>query len=216
MPQPRFAPSHRDTSKLAIRLRPKPAPESGRTARFRPRIKSYAQTMSRTFRDTGAEQPHPPRRSEGGSRRKSHGAASPAKSRTQERPFTSTKPDVVPARTANGSSRAPGSPESPAARELVYVDPHLLNRLMGHRGARSLGSPDWRLKAWRYRQIVKPPCRVLYRHERKGKKMYVVHVMRGRTPSCRRPGRTSIRGIRLHHHRTNSLSATTNCVTLDY
>ena len=32
------------------------------------------------------------------------------------------------------------------------------------------------LKGWRYRQIVEPPCRVFYRHERNT--VYIVHVMR--------------------------------------
>ena len=30
----------------------------------------------------------------------------------------------------------------------------------------------------RYRQIVEPPCRVIYRHEKQSKVVYVVHVMR--------------------------------------
>jgi len=32
------------------------------------------------------------------------------------------------------------------------------------------------LKGWRYRQIVEPPCRVLYRYERGT--VFVVHVLR--------------------------------------
>jgi toxin ParE1/3/4 len=32
-------------------------------------------------------------------------------------------------------------------------------------------------KGWRYRQIVEPPCRVIYRHE-KGR-VHVLHVVRG-------------------------------------
>lgn len=32
------------------------------------------------------------------------------------------------------------------------------------------------LRGWRYRQLVEPPCRIFYRHERST--VYVVHVMR--------------------------------------
>ena len=32
------------------------------------------------------------------------------------------------------------------------------------------------LKGWAYRQIVEPPCRVFYRHERQT--VYILHVMR--------------------------------------
>jgi toxin ParE1/3/4 len=35
--------------------------------------------------------------------------------------------------------------------------------------------PEFR--GWRYRQIIEPPCRVIYRHE-KGT-VHVVHVVRG-------------------------------------
>lgn len=32
------------------------------------------------------------------------------------------------------------------------------------------------LKGWRYRQIVEPPCRILYRHEEV--RVYILHVIR--------------------------------------
>lgn len=32
------------------------------------------------------------------------------------------------------------------------------------------------LRGWRYRQLVEPPCRIFYRHERST--VYIVHVMR--------------------------------------
>ena len=38
------------------------------------------------------------------------------------------------------------------------------------------GSKPPELKGWTYRQIVEPPCRVFYRHERHT--VYIVHVMR--------------------------------------
>jgi toxin ParE1/3/4 len=33
------------------------------------------------------------------------------------------------------------------------------------------------LRGWRYRQIVEPPCRVIYRVE--GRRVYVLHIFRG-------------------------------------
>ena len=38
------------------------------------------------------------------------------------------------------------------------------------------GSKPPELKGWAYRQIVEPPCRVFYRHERQT--VYILHVMR--------------------------------------
>jgi plasmid stabilization system protein ParE len=38
------------------------------------------------------------------------------------------------------------------------------------------GSKVPELKGWRYRQIVEPPCRVLYRAEKRG--VYILHVVR--------------------------------------
>lgn len=38
------------------------------------------------------------------------------------------------------------------------------------------GSKPRELKGWRYRQIVEPPCRVIYRFD--GNHVYVVHVLR--------------------------------------
>jgi len=32
-------------------------------------------------------------------------------------------------------------------------------------------------KAWRYRQIVEPPCRVIYRVEKS--RVYILHILRG-------------------------------------
>jgi len=39
------------------------------------------------------------------------------------------------------------------------------------------GSKLPELEGWRYRQIVEPPCRTIYRHE-KGK-VHILHVVRG-------------------------------------
>lgn len=46
------------------------------------------------------------------------------------------------------------------------------------------GSKPSELKGWRYRQIVEPPCRVFYRHERS--QVFVLHVMRGERQLKRR------------------------------
>lgn len=60
-----------------------------------------------------------------------------------------------------------------AARELVQ-------RVFGHVGQLAehpLSGPKLpEFKGWRYRQIVEPPCRVIYRHE-KGL-VHIVHVVR--------------------------------------
>ena len=46
------------------------------------------------------------------------------------------------------------------------------------------GSKPGELKGWRYRQIVEPPCRVFYRHERS--QVFILHVMRGEQQLKRR------------------------------
>jgi len=44
--------------------------------------------------------------------------------------------------------------------------------------AHSVSSPKLpEFRGWRYRQIIEPPCRIIYRHE-KGT-VHVVHVVRG-------------------------------------
>jgi len=40
------------------------------------------------------------------------------------------------------------------------------------------GSRPAELKGSRYRQIVEPPCRLLYRHDKKAARVYILHVMR--------------------------------------
>lgn len=46
------------------------------------------------------------------------------------------------------------------------------------------GSKPAELKGWRYRQIVEPPCRIFYRHERS--QVFILHVMRGEQQLKRR------------------------------
>jgi toxin ParE1/3/4 len=61
-----------------------------------------------------------------------------------------------------------------AARELVQ-------RVFDHVGQLSehpLSGPKLpEFKGWRYRQLIEPPCRVIYRHERGF--VHIVHVVRG-------------------------------------
>jgi len=57
----------------------------------------------------------------------------------------------------------------------------LVRRVFGHvdqLAAHPLSGPKLpEFKGWRYRQIIEPPCRVIYRHE-KGL-IHIVHVLRG-------------------------------------
>lgn len=61
-----------------------------------------------------------------------------------------------------------------AARDLVQ-------RVVGHVGQLAehprSGPQLPEFKGWRYRQIIEPPCRVIYRHE-KGR-VHILHVVRG-------------------------------------
>lgn len=56
----------------------------------------------------------------------------------------------------------------------------LVRRVFGHVGQLAehpdSGSRPSELKRSRYRQIVEPPCRVFYRHDRNV--VYILHVMR--------------------------------------
>jgi toxin ParE1/3/4 len=60
-----------------------------------------------------------------------------------------------------------------AAKQLVQKVFRHVEQLAGHPKS---GSKPAELKGWRYRQIVEPPCRVLYRHERA--QVFILHVMR--------------------------------------
>lgn len=64
--------------------------------------------------------------------------------------------------------------ENPAAAA------ELVRRVLGHVDQLShhpdSGSRPSELKRTRYRQIVEPPCRVFYRHDRG--KVFILHVMR--------------------------------------
>lgn len=61
-----------------------------------------------------------------------------------------------------------------AARELVRRVLDHVSQLAEH----PLSGPKLpEFETWRYRQIVEPPCRVIYRHEKGA--VYIVHVLRG-------------------------------------
>lgn len=60
-----------------------------------------------------------------------------------------------------------------AARKLVRRLFEHVDQLEDHPES---GPRPAELKAWRYRQLVEPPCRVFYRHE--NDRVYILHVMR--------------------------------------
>ena len=60
-----------------------------------------------------------------------------------------------------------------AASELVKRIFEHVEQLTDHPDS---GSRPRELARFRYRQIVEPPCRVLYRHD--GRKVFILHVMR--------------------------------------
>ena len=61
-----------------------------------------------------------------------------------------------------------------AARELVRRVLNHVEQLIAHPNS---GSKPEELRGWRYRQLVEPPCRIFYRHDRGT--VYVLYVMRG-------------------------------------
>lgn len=72
-----------------------------------------------------------------------------------------------------------------AARELVRRVFDHVGRLAEH----PLGGPKVpELKGWRYRQIVEPPCRVIYRRDKEV--VYILHVVRGERLLRKRTVRT--------------------------
>jgi len=64
-----------------------------------------------------------------------------------------------------------------AARELVERIFRHVEQLAAHPES---GSVPLELRRWskRYRQIVEPPCRIFYRYDRRGKRIFILHVMR--------------------------------------
>jgi len=68
-----------------------------------------------------------------------------------------------------------------AAKRLVQKVFRHVDQLADHPKS---GSKPGELKGWRCRQIVEPPCRVFYRHERS--QVFILHVMRGEQQLKRR------------------------------
>lgn len=68
-----------------------------------------------------------------------------------------------------------------AAKQLVQKVFRHVDQLADHPKS---GSKPAELNVWRYRQIVEPPCRVFYRHERS--QVFILHVMRGEQQLKRR------------------------------
>ena len=60
-----------------------------------------------------------------------------------------------------------------AAKELVQRVFEHTDHLEAHP---KIGSKLPEYKSWRYRQIVEPPCRIIYRQEKNT--VFVIHVMR--------------------------------------
>jgi toxin ParE1/3/4 len=65
-----------------------------------------------------------------------------------------------------------------AARELVQRVFQHVEQLQSHPVSGSV-PPELRRSSRRYRQIVEPPCRVFYRYDRRNKKIFILHVIRG-------------------------------------
>jgi toxin ParE1/3/4 len=65
-----------------------------------------------------------------------------------------------------------------AARRLVERVFRHVEQLEAHPKSGSY-PPELRRSSRCYRQIVEPPDRVFYRYDRRSKKVYVLHVMRG-------------------------------------
>ena len=65
-----------------------------------------------------------------------------------------------------------------AARQLVQRVFQHVEQLQAHPESGSF-PPELRRSPRRYRQIVETPCRVFYRYDRRRKKVFVLHVMRG-------------------------------------
>jgi len=62
-----------------------------------------------------------------------------------------------------------------AASNLVQRIFQHIDQLQDHPDS---GSKPLEFKGSRYRQIIEPPCRVIYRHARNESKVFILHVMR--------------------------------------
>jgi len=62
-----------------------------------------------------------------------------------------------------------------AASKLVERVFQHIDQLKDHPDS---GSKPNEFRGSRYRQIIEPPCRVLYRHDKKVSQVFILHVMR--------------------------------------
>ena len=62
-----------------------------------------------------------------------------------------------------------------AAQQLVRQIFEHVDQLETHPDS---GSKPKELRGLRYRQIIEPPCRVIYRHDKEQKRVFILHVMR--------------------------------------
>lgn len=62
-----------------------------------------------------------------------------------------------------------------AAQQLIRRIFEHVDQLEAHPDS---GSKPQELRGWRYRQIVEPPCRILYRHDKEQCRVFILHVMR--------------------------------------
>jgi plasmid stabilization system protein ParE len=62
-----------------------------------------------------------------------------------------------------------------AARKLVQKTFGHVDQLEAHPDS---GSKPREFRGWRYRQIIEPPCRIIYRHNKEQGRVFILHVMR--------------------------------------
>lgn len=62
-----------------------------------------------------------------------------------------------------------------AAQQLVRRIFQHVDQLQVHPDS---GAKPQEIRGWRYRQIVEPPCRIIYRHDKEQGRVFILHVMR--------------------------------------
>jgi len=62
-----------------------------------------------------------------------------------------------------------------AARKLVRRVFEHVGHLEAHPDS---GSKPREFRGWHYRQIIEPPCRIIYRHDKEQSRVFILHVMR--------------------------------------
>ncbi|MFU8897226.1 MAG: type II toxin-antitoxin system RelE/ParE family toxin [Gammaproteobacteria bacterium] len=62
-----------------------------------------------------------------------------------------------------------------AAQQLVRRIFEHVDQLEAHPDS---GSKPREFRGWRHRQLVEPPCRIIYRHDKEQGRVFVLHIMR--------------------------------------